>query len=181
MRRRHTDLASGTGSDRGDAVPKHRFLPGTGRTASGADPLKEEAGLLSDAYGVEIYMGDQCERDFFDYTAEPGLRSQTGRKGAGRIENSLWGLSTDFFRQLGEGAYGALKIYLVGALAPAGAQGISDAAGLYFCSGNEQYLVLNLEEWASMRQTFYHETAHAIDCYINGTAYQSFQSGDGRA
>lgn len=141
-------------------------------------PLKEEAGLLSDAYGVEIYMGDQCERDFFDYTAEPVYEARLVEKGLEELKTAFGDYPRDFFRQLGEGAYGALKIYLVGALAPAGAQGISDAAGLYFCSGNEQYLVLNLEEWASMRQTFYHETAHAIDCYINGTAYQSFQSGE---
>lgn len=136
----------------------------------GIQALKDRARVLGDKYGVNIFLADECKRDFPGYHAEPVYQTRLLKESLTLLEKALSSYPDDFFRQLHTPETGELEIYIAGNFNTVGNDNPDHANGVYFYEEGSQYLVLNTSNFSSLESTIYHEISHAIDRFAKITA-----------
>lgn len=136
----------------------------------GIQALKDRAQVLGEKYGINIYLADECKREFPGYHAEPVYQTRLIKESLTVLEKALSSYPDDFFRQLNIPETGKLGIYIAGNFSTVGNDNPDHANGVYFHEEGSQYLVLNASNFSSLESTVYHEISHAIDLYAKFTA-----------
>lgn len=150
------------------------YTPQTNQEDDRLNELRKSAYTISERYGVKIYLGDDCGTDFGDYTTVPMYHTRLVEETLDSLEKCLSSYPEGFFRQLGEGDCGPLKIYICGTLSRATDEGITDAVGIYNGTSYNQYMVIDASNWGGLEQAFYHEITHAIDFHLYGDGFNSY-------
>lgn len=137
------------------------------------DQLQKRADAIGDRFGVIIKTGLNCKTDFYGYQATQTYEAHLIAKTLDVLEDALEKYPVDFFVQIGDYGKKKLVIYLIKDLSGHAEGTISYAAGLYNGYNEEQFMVLNCEDYMIMEGTIYHELCHAIDAYLlrNGDCY----------
>lgn len=136
----------------------------------GIQALKDRAQVLGEKYGINIYLADECKREFPGYHAEPVYQTRLIKESLTVLEKALSSYPDDFFRQLNIPETGKLGIYIAGNFSTVRNDNPDHVGGVYFYEEGSQYLVLNASNFSSLESTIYHEISHAIDRYAKITA-----------
>ncbi len=136
-----------------------RAVPG----GSSADAsLYERAQALSDRFGVEIRIADQCETEFTNFICYQVSDYASVYTGLDILENALSVFPEDFFRQLIYGHIDRVQFQLIGGLtATDGFGGDMSYAAFTDASGSVCRIVLDV--YSINTNSVWHELSHAID------------------
>ena len=137
--------------------------PGTAVSAE----LYEEAAVLSERFGISIRIADQCDTDYYGYTAAPILDGEMIRTGLALLEDTLSRYPEGFFSQLCYDNYRKIEINLMGSLTPKDlpedANGFTSFVAFVEHHDSKSVMVLDLTYGLSLKQHIYHEFSHMID------------------
>lgn len=136
-----------------------RAVPG-GTSAEAS--LYARAQALSDRYGVEIRIADQCETEFPYFTCYQLSDYASVSGGLDILEEALSAYPEGFFRQLAYGHYDHIQFQLVGGLtATNGFGGDTSYAAFTEPSGNVTRIVM--DAYSIGPGSVWHELSHVID------------------
>lgn len=136
-----------------------RTVPG-GTSADAS--LYERAQSLSDRFGVEIRIADQCETEFASFSCYPVSDYGPVSAGLDLLEDALSVLPEGFFRQLAYGHIDRVQFQLVGGLAATNGFG-GDMRYAAFTDANGSVCKIVLDIYSLSKNTVWHELSHAID------------------
>lgn len=124
----------------------------------------EAAAALSDKYGPEIKIADQCDCDYSSKTAQMECDTEQIEAALEVLDKAFSAYPEGFFEQLYYGAYRTMEIHLVGAIEhKEKIEGHIPSAFVQQENG-KIIMVLNITESAEvLEQNFYHESSHIID------------------
>lgn len=130
--------------------------------SDGIAACKEQARLLGQAYGVEIYLGEDIIAPW-DYTLTTEYRVEALQLGLTQLEKALSAYPEGFFTTVvEETATGVIRVSLV--------RDISDGMdGLQYWIDGDAYIALKIS--ADMEPDVYHEISHVLDNYIIANCY----------
>ena len=158
------DIAASTqGKDLAmQSLADYRALPG-GTSADRS--LYERAQALSERYGIELRIADQCETEFAYFTCYQLSDYATITSGLDILEKALSVYPDGFFRQLAYGHYDHIQFQLVGGLiATNGFGGDGSYAAFTEPSGSVFRIVLDINTIDMC--SIWHELSHVIDKHL---------------
>ena len=125
--------------------------------------LYERAAQLSQRFGVDIRIAEQCALDYTNYRGFVMTNPSYIRLALDTLENTLSQYPEGFFRQLCYGSIESVRIELVDALtAKENVQNRNDAiAG--FAQNMGSYHLIVLDGYEVRKPTVFHELSHVID------------------
>ena len=126
---------------------------------------REWAEELGDRYGLKIWVGEECQTEFYDFTAAHLLDPQQIYTQLSILETALSGYPEGFFRQLRYGDYQQIHIHLVADLMAKPHYGNGGSYGGFTCPMDGYYLMVINTNY-SAEGTYYHEFSHIIDDYL---------------
>lgn len=125
--------------------------------------LYQKAAELSQRYGLEIRIGEQCDLEYTHYTGELLADAFFVREGLETLERALSAYPEGFLQQLPYGAMQQIRIELVGDIqANAEADGHPPSVGGFAQARFDHYLIV-LAGCSFTKGTVYHELSHVID------------------
>ena len=125
--------------------------------------LYERAQELSDRYGVEILIGEQCELVYTHFETYALTDPVFLNEALDVLDNALSRYPEGFFRQLPFGAVETIRIEVVGALyAREGITDYQNSVGA-FAQQRGRYYGIILDGFCIQEDTIYHEVSHIID------------------
>lgn len=125
--------------------------------------LYERAQELSDRYGVEILIGEQCELVYTHFETYALTDPVFLNEALDVLDNALSRYPEGFFRQLPFGAVETIRIEVVGALyAREGITDYQNSVGA-FAQQRGRYYGIILDGFCIREDTIYHEVSHIID------------------
>ena len=127
-------------------------------TSTDAD-LYTKARELSEQFGVDIRIADQCRLDYEDYTADAENNPEKISNALDMLEETMAVYPTGFFSQLTYGEVRTLRIELVKDLVPTG-EFLPSAA---FTQEQSDYNIIVLDTPSVSAWNFHHEISHVID------------------
>lgn len=124
----------------------------------------ERAEQLSEKYGVDIKIADQCDTEYDDKLATRECDPARVSEGLDIVERAMSAFPEGFFSQLYYGGYHRIEIDLMGEVSNKFyVEGHYPTAFVQHSSGKVT-MVLNINVGsAALEQNFYHETSHIID------------------
>lgn len=128
--------------------------------------LYERAAELSQRFGVEICIGEQCSLVYTHYESSPLTDPEFVRSALEILESALSQYPEGFFRQLRHDSVKTIRIELVSSLViredgmihPAAAAGIAQKQGIRY--------IVALNGFILNEETVYHEIAHIISARL---------------
>lgn len=128
--------------------------------------LRQQADALEEEYGVQILLGDRCQTEFIDFTAERTEDYEAIRSELYELETALSSYPEGFFRQLRYYSVRGVQIQLVGQLTPLDGFGRENGsyAAFTYIGGNQFEIVSNV--YATTTESYYHEFSHNIDNHL---------------
>ena len=124
--------------------------------------LYERAKSLSDHFGIEIRIADQCETEFTSFSCYPVSDYGPVSAGLDLLEDALSVFPEGFFRQLIYGHIDRVQFQLVGGLAATNGFG-GDMSYAAFTDANGSVCKIVLDIYSLSKNTVWHELSHAID------------------
>ena len=125
--------------------------------------LYERAAQLSQRFGVDIRIAEQCSLDYTNYRGFVMTNPSYIRLALDTVEDALSQYPEGFFRQLCYGSIESVRIELVDALtAKEDAQNKPDAA-TGFAQNMGSYHLIVLDGYEVRKPTVFHELSHVID------------------
>ena len=141
------------------------------------EPSAEEAALLQRCerigleYGITVRIGENCDTDFFDFTASYATDWAAVGEALDELENALEEYPEGFFRQLYRKAPQGLQIQLIRDLnAYADNQFTEEYAAFVEEHWDCSLMVVDIE--TADESTYYHEISHVIDSYIQWDSWE---------
>lgn len=135
-----------------------------------AQELYDRAAALSEAYGVSIRIADQCETEYYTYTALQETDYFAISAGLDALELALSSYPDGFFSQFSYSTYREVEINLTGALTPIGmpedSNGFTTFVAFVEHHDGKHVVVMDLNQGSSLTQNFYHECSHLIDAKL---------------
>lgn len=127
--------------------------------------LTEQAQQLENKYGLHIYMGDNANMNFQDYSVEANTDLATMGEALNTLKSTLAEYPDGFFNDLcgGSNPIRGLCIFLTGNMTATTAGSIDDPAGFAVETDSIQIIAININCLYSMEQNLFHEISHAID------------------
>lgn len=125
------------------------------------DEVKEKASELSEKYGVDIRVGDDCDLNYVGYSASLFEKENEIATSLNVLETCFENYPEGFMEQLLFGAIESIRIELVDDLRLNAGVDAVDAAG--FVEEREDYIVVVLEADFLSETSVYHELTHLID------------------
>lgn len=126
--------------------------------------LYQRAEWLSEHYGLDIRIAEQCALDYDEFEGAMITDTQMLSAALDLLEQSLASYPENFFRQLLYGRVGSIRIELIGGMRrkdwPADAAFTSFAA---FTQEKSDHYLMVVDVHSSYIGTYYHEFAHIID------------------
>lgn len=126
---------------------------------------RERAEEIGKRFGLKIWVGAECQTEYFDFTAVHLLDPQQIRTQLDILETALSAYPEGFFRQLRYGDYQQIHIQLVADLMAKPHYGTGGSYGGFTCPMDGYYLVVINTNY-SAEGTYYHEFSHIIDDYL---------------
>lgn len=147
----------------------------------GIKTMRERAEDIGKKYGVEIYLGDEissCPSD--DYKYEVSNNIIRIEKALDILEKALGKYPKGMLAQLETDENTRLKIYLANDILPVDELAIDTSIGIQNTMNGITFLVLDINSWADLENTVYHEIFHAIEIYLNmdDTAFFDYEVWD---
>lgn len=129
-----------------------------------AQEYYDRARQLSEKYGVDIKIADQCDTEYDDKLAIRECDPARVEEGLETLERAMAAYPDGFFSQLYCGAYHRIEIDLMGELSEKYyIEGHYPTAFVQH-SGGKVTMVININLGSEVvEQNFYHETSHIID------------------
>ena len=125
--------------------------------------LYERAQELSDRYGVEILIGEQCELVYTHFETYALTDPVFLNEALDVLDNALSRYPEGFFRQLPFGTVETIRFEVVGALyAREGITDYQNSVGA-FAQQRGSYYGIILDGFSIREDTIYHEVSHIID------------------
>lgn len=125
--------------------------------------LYERAQELSDRYGVEILIGEQCELVYTHFESYALTDPIFLNEALDVLDNALSRYPDGFFRQLPFGTVETIRFEVVGALyAREGVTDYQNSVGA-FAQYRDNYYGIVLDGFCIQEDTIYHEISHIID------------------
>ncbi|MGN1450876.1 MAG: hypothetical protein ACI4XQ_02155, partial [Eubacteriales bacterium] len=134
-------------------------VPG-GTSADSA--LYDRAEKLSERFGVEILIADQCETDFPYFSCYPVSDSSGISGGLDLLENALSAFPEGFLSQLAHERVDRVQFQLVGGLTAVNGFG-GDTSYAAFTDRNGSVVRIVLDLYSISTCSIWHELSHAID------------------
>ena len=132
--------------------------------------LYERAAQLSERFGVDIRIAEQCSLDYSHYDSYALTDPTFIRSALDILEESLGKYPEGFFRQLTYGSIESIRIELVGGLMlKADVTTHTDDAGA-FAQDRGSYYGIVLNGFLMSEKTLYHEFSHIIDSRLEWDA-----------
>lgn len=132
--------------------------------------LYERAAELSQRFGVDIRIAEQCSTDYSHYETYALTDSEFLRSALDIVEESLSMYPEGFFRQLTYGSIETIRIELVGALMlKSDISTHTNDAGA-FAQNRGSYYLIALDGFMVREATLYHEISHIIDARLKWDA-----------
>lgn len=127
----------------------------------GLQSCYDKAAELSQKYGVEIKIGEQCEVDYYNYRTSQITNPLTIQMALGELDKALSAYPQGFLQQLTYGEQQKTEISFVGELIK---NSTSDYGAEAFVSHREgmNILIANIIA-GNLEQTLYHEIMHLMD------------------
>lgn len=135
--------------------------------------LYEQAAVLSQKYGVEILIADQCDTAFTDHEAEPLLVESEIRQALNTLDHVLGRYPQGFFEQCKHDTYKEIEIQILGMLKKSySTEDTIYISGGFVTTAYPGKLLMALDARAVDPQdainpilagTMYHEISHMID------------------
>ena len=133
--------------------------------------LKQRAQELSEKYGVIIYVADDCETQFDEFSATQISDYDQVNRALDILDEALGKYPEGFFHQLRYGSVHSIRIHLITDLMADGSGRYGDGYVAFAQNMWDHYLVvIDIED--SDCQTYYHEFSHVIDSYLAWDAGQ---------
>ena len=124
--------------------------------------LYERAQSLSDHFGIEIRIADQCETEFTSFSCYSVSDYGPVSAGLDLLEDALSVFPEGFFRQLIYGHIDRVQFQLVGGLTATNGFG-GDMSYAAFTDANGSVCKIVLDIYSLSKNTVWHELSHAID------------------
>ena len=125
--------------------------------------LYDRAQEISDCYGVEIFIGEQCELVYTHFESYALTDPIYVREALDVLDMALSRYPDDFFRQLPFGTVETIRFEVVGALyAREGVTYYQNSVGA-FAQHRDNYYGIVLDGLCIQEDTIYHEVSHIID------------------
>lgn len=133
----------------------------------GTEPLLapehyERAAELSERFGVEILIGEQCQLEYSHYMGIALRDSLTVSGQLDVLEHTLSKYPEGFFRQLCYGTMDTIRFELVGALQIRDSVETHPASVGAFAQQKDSYYLIVLDAFSRREETVYHELSHII-------------------
>lgn len=125
--------------------------------------LYERAREISERYGVEICIGEQCTLNYGTYDSYALTDPVFVRSALELLDTCLGRYPEGFFRQIGYGTVEKIRFELVGALTiKDGIVTHPDSVGAFAHQQEDRHLIV-LDGFLFREATLYHEISHVID------------------
>lgn len=122
----------------------------------------QRARELSERYGVDIRIADECQLDYSSYQAEELSEPELLDVALNRLETALASYPEGFFEQLCYGTTERIQIELVDGLRYTGAQPKEGGVAAFARECPTYYLIV-ADVRVTHVETYYHEFSHVID------------------
>ena len=123
----------------------------------------ERAKQLSNRFGVEICIGEQCELDYSNYESFALTDLEFIRSALDVLEDSLSQYPEGFFRQLPYGTIESIRIELVGSIEQKEGMNSHPESANGFAQNLGNYYLIVLDGFMLEKRTLFHEFSHIID------------------
>lgn len=126
--------------------------------------IRERVDQIEQTYGVNIRIGDDCERSFYDFSAEIVADWYSVEDALYVLEEALAAYPPNFFPQLCYDDVRSVDIYLVGTLTATNPEYVET----YEAFVQEEYdcHVMVVDIFLSDVDTYFHEFSHIIDSFL---------------
>lgn len=131
-----------------------------GVTADAA--LYRRAKELSERFGVDIRIADECQLNYTSYQAEEMTDKEMVTEALDRLETALAGYPAGFFEQLCYGTIERVQIELVNCLRYTGTRPKEGGVAAFAQECGTYYLIV-ADVPVTYVSTYYHEISHVID------------------
>lgn len=125
--------------------------------------LYERAENLSQRFGVDILIGEQCAAEYSHYNTYPLTDPMFVGEALDVLEECMGRYPEGFFRQLPHGPFGHIRLELVGALILKEGTENQPGDAAAFVQEQKGYLLMALDGSLLRSDTLYHEFSHMID------------------
>ena len=136
-----------------------------------SEDLYERADALSETYGIEILIADQCASEYADFNAEQLLDEDIIQEGLDLLEASLADYPDGFFTQLScFGKTRSVQINLMGTLQSTNSGWETGTYNGFTQEDGDKYVIV--VDLTLVEDTiFYHELSHVIDAKLQWDSY----------
>lgn len=124
--------------------------------------IYERAEALSQKYGVQIHVGEDCPTEYMNFTCDRVTDPERISEGLDVLDRALSIYPENFLAQLNYGDFRTTHIYLMGALYSNGSlgEGVS-YNGFAGTQADQNFIVVNLK--TCNEAVYYHEISHILD------------------
>ena len=126
-------------------------------------PLKERTDKLEEKYGLEIYIGEECDRYAGGYSVNPWLNYYKVEDSIDVIERALEKYPIGFFGQFKVEHIEGVSLYLAGYMEGIEEGTLAGVGGFKILKDSRICIYLNCSEFGNLETKFHHEVAHGID------------------
>lgn len=129
------------------------------------DPaLYRRAAALSETYGLDIRIADQCRLDYDEYYSYAVEDAQVLSDALDELEKALESYPEGYFRQLLYADIQSIRIELIGGLEKKDiAQDASYTSFVAFAQEKGNYYLVVVDVYTAYQHTYYHEFSHITD------------------
>ena len=127
--------------------------------------LMDRAQQISEKYGVNILVSDECETEFYDFTASLAEDHDQIMVALDVLDNALSVYPEGFFHQLRYDSVQCIEIHLIQDLMPVDTEQYGASYVAFTQNDWDTYLMVVDINCAS-EATYYHEFSHIIDSYL---------------
>ena len=127
------------------------------------EALYEQAQALSERFGVEILIAEQCAEDYSHYDTYHLEDPASVRSALELLEECLDRYPEGFFRQLPHGPFGDIRIELVGGLMLKDSDANQPSDTGAFVQEQDDHILMVINGYLARPETIYHEFSHVID------------------
>ena len=127
------------------------------------DPaLYQRAAQLSEKYGMEIRIADQCGTEYSDYTTVQVTDEEAITAALDTLDKAFSAYPEGFFSQLSYGSIRKIQVHLSGALTGQESHEMSSAGAFTQPVGDVYLMVMDIYQY-QLEANFHHELSHIID------------------
>lgn len=142
------------------------FTPGT--LSAELQPLKDRAQMLTDRYGIEILLGEECTNCINSYCIYPCTDYDFIEAALSVLETELAKYPDDFFLQMIPEYMDGNAIYLAGDIPYYGTDNRGQSAAFRTDFQGQQVIVMDILQ-PDLDKTLHHEISHIIDSFVLST------------